>query len=233
MRIRDFGSGFFGFGGGGGSRSDSFKKGRKPGQKVRGKLVKWVAEDMAWVEIEGHRLLAKLSSKPPVGASLTFVIKQIHPDIILKEVFGARALEENHLSLATDFETARTLFESALRPVADRLEQTRPTNRLAEFTANLSNNTKLLTSFLDAVACLQSINSQIQSESIGTLMYQPWVIPKGRRHVTLIRSTASNLAESTVEFELNQFGIIRTEFLSKPPVPDTGSNFSIWVKQIL
>ncbi len=55
MRIRNSGSGFSGFSSD--SRSSSFRQGRRPGQKVRGKLLKWVSEDMAWVEIEGHKLV--------------------------------------------------------------------------------------------------------------------------------------------------------------------------------
>lgn len=225
MRIRGSGSGFgfFGFGGGGDNRSDSFKKGRKPGQKVRGKLLKWVSDDMAWVEIEGHKLLAQLKSKPPVGAQLTFLIKQLYPEIMLKEIFGASAGGTNTLSLASDFESARTLFENALRPLSQSVEREPHTQRLTTFIELISSNNKLLTTFLDTTACVQTINRHINTAKVGTLYYQPWLLPAGRRHITLLRlnsaqKNASSLTESIVEFELGKLGMVRTEFLYKSPV---------------
>ncbi|MGL1862146.1 MAG: hypothetical protein OCC46_06450 [Pseudodesulfovibrio sp.] len=220
MRIRGSGSGFFGFGSGGDSRSDSFKQGRRPGQKVQGKLLKWVSEDMAWVEIEGHKLLAQLQSKPPVGALLTFLIKQLQPDIVLKEIFGVSTAGSNAVSMANDFDTARTLFENALRDSVDDLCKQPHTERLKAFLALLSNDKKLLSTFLDAAVCIQTINFTIDSNAIGNILYQPWLIPSGRRHITLIRPQKSHpdtepITETTMEFELGQMGMVRAEFIHK------------------
>jgi len=220
MRIRDSGSSFFGFGGGGGSRSDSFKQGRRPGQKVKGVLLKWVSNDMAWVEIDGHKLLAQLNSKPQVGALLTFIIKQLTPNIVLKEVFEPASASIPALSMAGDFETARTLFENQLRSVSNTFEIAPRKQHLLNFTKLLSDNKKLLSTFLDTTSCLGVINQTLLSGKPECLFYAPWLIPMGRRHVGLKRhkgDASANLIESLVEFDLKDFGMIRAEFLFKHP----------------
>lgn len=217
MRIRGSGSGFggfFGFGGGGGSRSDSFKQGRKPGQKVRGKLLKWVSDNMAWVEIEGHKLLAQLNSRHQVGAILTFVIKQLEPDIVLKEVFDVGSVGTNALTLASSFEAARTLFENNLRPHIDDIASSTDHNRLSAFIKAVSNDEKLLTSYLDTIGCIHSVNHHVEG-SHATLLYQPWIIPTARRHISLVRTSRSGVTESITEFDLSNLGMVRIEFLHK------------------
>lgn len=219
MRIG--GSGFSFFGGSTGSRSDSFKRGRRPGQKVRGKLLKWVSDNTAWVEIEGHKLLAQLQSRPPVGAILTFIIKQLQPDIILKEVFEIPIGGANALNLASDFEAARTLFETRFRPLSADLAGVRPSNRLSSFIKSIALDKKLLSTYLDTTACLERINSAINAKQVGILRYLPWLLPSARRHINLtasLKKESGTIFESTMEFELNNFGMVRLEFLHKSPV---------------
>lgn len=220
MRVRESGFGFFGFGAGGQSRSNSFKKGRRKGQKVRGTLLKWVSDDMAWVEIEGHKLLAQLASKPPVGAQLTFIIKQLVPDIILKEVFSVSSAGADALSMAKDFDTARTLFENALRKHVQPMDMLPHTERLKGFLDLLAGDKRLLSAFLDTAACIQTFNHHLDTEKIGTLIYQPWPVPTGRRHLALLRGGSDTqekqLTEAITEFELGEFGMIRCEFLHRP-----------------
>ncbi len=221
MRIRGSGSGFFGFGSGGGSRSDSFKQGRKPGQKVRGKLIKWVSENMAWVEIEGHRLLAQLNTHHPVGTHITFLIKQLHPEVMLKEIFEVSSVGAGTLTLASDFESSRTLFENALRPHTQNLEKTNSAERLPAFLKLLSDDNKLFTSFIDATTCVQKINQQIDTNTIGLLKYSPWLAPTSRRCITQLSTKTSQAPNSTIiesitEFDLSKLGMVRAEFLYKP-----------------
>ena len=131
MRIRNSGAGFRGFGGK--SRSDSFKQKHKLGGKIKGKLLKWVSDDMAWVSIDGDKLLAQLHSAHKEGASLTFIIKQLTPDIILKEVFEFSSGSANALDLANNFNTARTLFENRFRSVQQTLKGNNTTSKVKKF----------------------------------------------------------------------------------------------------
>ncbi len=221
MRIRNDGSGFSGSGGGG-SRSDSFRKGRKPGQKVHGKLVKWISDDRAWVLIDGHHLLAQLQSRPQVGARLTFIIQQLRPDIVLKEVFEATGVGPGALNMAGDFETARTLFENALRPNAAHVANAPAEARMDAFFSMLTSDSSLRATYLDAVNCSETINSQFGGDSAGKILYQPWLAPTARRQLTRVRHKMSSqqptgLVEVSVECETNSLGLVRTELLFKAP----------------
>ena len=217
MRIRNSGSGFSGFRDE--SRSSAFRHGRRPGQKVRGKLLKWVSEDMAWVEIEGHKLLAQLQSRPPIGSLLTFVIKQLKPEIVLKELYESSPVAASALSLASSFEAARTLFENKFRPYVPGLSAESPDNRVPAFITLLDGDRKLLAAYMDVLNCAHDITHQFGSAKGHILLYQPWLLPEGRRVATVIRSSPdaddSRLSAALVEFEASPFGLARVEFLHK------------------
>lgn len=217
MRIRNSGSGFSGFGKD--SRSSSFRKGRRPGQKVLGKLLKWVSDDMAWVEIDGQKLLAKLQSSPPVGAHLTFIIKQLVPEIVLKEVFDSGATSVATLETAASFETSRTLFESRFRQYASPLSSLPGEQRPEAFVSLLGQDRKLLAAYMDVLNCARAITRQYGRAKGHTLLYQPWLFPEARRLATIFRSADdsgnSHLMAAIVEFETPGFGMARIEFLHK------------------
>jgi hypothetical protein len=222
MRIRGDGSDFSGFSGGGGSRSDTFRKGRRPGQKVRGTLVKWVAEDMAWVQIEGVNLLAQLQSKPPVGSSLDFVIKQLVPEIVLKEIFDPGGDGGGALTIAGSFETARTLFEGRLRPHTQLLARTSQAKRAAHLISLMADDVSLFAAYMDAITCAGQINTHLAGERTGRIAYQPWLTPLARRQLTRTRTILSGgsdggILEVTVECESPSLGLVKVEFLHKPP----------------
>ncbi|GFK95702.1 hypothetical protein NNJEOMEG_03570 [Fundidesulfovibrio magnetotacticus] len=67
-------------------RSERFRKAHKPGQKVRGTVVEWQGEGLAWVEIDGHRLLAQVSPDSRLGRERGFLIVSLAPDIVLREL---------------------------------------------------------------------------------------------------------------------------------------------------
>ncbi|QGY41003.1 hypothetical protein GM415_12995 [Pseudodesulfovibrio cashew] len=217
MRIRDSGSHFFGSGGGN-DRSDSFKKGRKKGQKVRGTLVKRVSPELAWVDIEGHKLLAQLPFSPSEGGTLTFLIRQLEPEIILKAIFEPSSAGISALNLAGHFDTARTLFENRLRKHYGALSEDRIQDRLEAFLYCAREDAALLPALLDATRCLEAINS-VLDRADGRFHYLPWLIPSARRHVAFVprQKSSSQLVQPTYEFELTGFGMVRVEFISRPP----------------
>lgn len=219
MRIRNSGAGFRGFGGK--SRSDSFKQKHKLGGKIKGKLLKRVSDDMAWVSIDGDKLLAQLHSAHKEGASLTFIIKQLTPDIILKEVFEFSSGSANALDLANNFNTARTLFENRFRSVQQTLKANNATSKVEKFLELLANNPALYASFKDATICAQTISTHLETTTTGHLLYQPWLAPEGRRQTTFIRNFPQQkpnpLIETIVEFEHSSWGMVRVEFLYKRP----------------
>lgn len=221
MRIRGSGSGYSGSGGRE-NRSDNFRQGRHRGQKVRGTLVKWVSESMAWVLIDGHHLLAQLQSGPVEGARLTFIITQLHPEIVLKEITGSSGAGDSvtdGLSAATAFETARTIFENRFRRVAKALWDTPPPARLTRFLSLMADDAELFVSYHDVLNCAARINAlPSPSQQAGRIAYQPWLAPRARRQLTSMHAPSPReLANVVVECETPELGQIRVEFLSKPP----------------
>jgi hypothetical protein len=88
MRIRGHGSSFSGFGGQqrDSQRSERFRKAHRPGQKVRGVILEWQSDDLAWVEIDGHRLLAQVARNSALGLERAFLVVRLDPEIVLKEI---------------------------------------------------------------------------------------------------------------------------------------------------
>lgn len=215
MGIYNFDTGFIVTFGGKGSRSDSFKKGRKVEDKVRGTLLKWVSDDMAWVNIEGHKLLAQLNSKPQVGSILTFVIKQLSPSIVLKEVFSPSGGTSGALSLARNFETSRALFQNRFNQRKD-FHDVLKKNNTGAFIEALSSDDKLLVAYLDTLNCINQINAVLDKHADGLLFYTPWIIPTARNQIGLIISTPHKMTEVRYEFELPIIGMVRSDFLYKP-----------------
>jgi hypothetical protein len=219
IRIRGGGSGFTGFGGGE-SRSDQFRQGRRPGQKVRGKLVRWVSDGMAWILIDGHHLLAQLQSRPPQGSFLTFVIKQLSPEIVLKEIFGGGGgTVPDGLASASAFETARTIFENRFRPLGPTLAKADTASRLPRFIALLAGDPPLFAAYLDTRDCAENINTLLGSNRTDRIVYQPWLTPLCRRQLTKTphaeATAGQGLAKAVVECEAGPLGLVRVEFLHK------------------
>lgn len=220
MRVRGNGSGPFDFGGNNERRSAQFRQGRRPGQKVRGTLVKWVSEGMAWVLIDGHHLLAQLQTRPPEGAQLLFLITRLEPDIVLKELSGVPGTGNpvgDGLAAAKSFETARTLFENRLRPHIPDLAAKGPLHRPARFITLLAKDSSLFAAYTDALVCAGRINL-LAGPTSGMVAYQPWLAPRSRRQLTCARTVAASaneLTEIIVECETRELGLVRVEFLHK------------------
>lgn len=212
MRIGGSGSGFGGFQGGRKDQSDSFRRKHSLGQKLRGVLLKNVPDDMAWVEIDGDRLLAQLAMPHPEGAHLTFVVEQLVPSIILKELRGhAHGGGANVLGLANAFDTARALFEARFNPLVR--DTGSPIMETGAFFTFLAESRDLYACYADAVRCADEL-AALLGENEGRFVYQPWLAPETRRQVTFVGPARdSGLTETVVEFDHPTMGLVRAEFL--------------------
>ena len=217
MRISGYGSGDS-FGGGGGSRSDRFRHKHRPGQKVRGILLKNLPDAMAWVEIDGDRLLAQLETAHPEGSRLFFLIQQLTPRIILKELTGGPTDGGAHtLGRVSDFDSARTLFENRFRPALKEAELDGSPLSLPRFLTLLAANPPLYAAYRDAANCAQPLSEALTAMGKGSLAYQPWLAPTGRRQATFVRAVGADsaLSETIVEFDHDRMGLTRVQFLRK------------------
>lgn len=213
MRIKGSGSGAGGFGGRN-DRSGSFRRKHSLGQKVRGVLLKNVPDNMAWVEIDGDRLLAQLAVPHAEGAHLTFVIEQLAPNIVLKELQGyAHGGGAAVLGQANAFDTARALFEARFTPLAKKAET--PAMTPAAFFTLLAGSRDLFACYADAARCADGLTALLDDDG-GRFLYQPWLAPGSRRQVTFVRPAPdTGLTETVVEFDHPAMGLVRAEFLHR------------------
>ncbi|MEZ7196462.1 hypothetical protein [Pseudodesulfovibrio karagichevae] len=212
------GSGTGGSYSGGGSRSDRFRNRHRPGQKVRGLLVKNLPNSMAWVDIDGERLLAQLESAHPEGSRLLFLIRQLVPNIILKELTsGEHGNAANTLGRVSDFDSARTLFENRFRPALRQAGLFGRPLPLPGFLTLLAATPELHAAYQDAANCARPLSLALQEADKGALVYQPWLAPTGLRQATVVRRAQddSQLTETLVEFDHVRMGLTRVQFLRR------------------
>ncbi|WP_207259609.1 hypothetical protein [Desulfovibrio sp. Huiquan2017] len=216
MRISGSGTGGFSFDGD--SRSDRFRNRHRPGQKVRGVLLKNLPDSMAWVDIDGERLLAQLETAHAEGSRLLFLIQQLVPHIVLKELTGGgQGRTATTLSRVGDFDSARTLFENRFRPALKQAGLFGRPLSLPAFLALLAASPPLLAAYQDAANCACPLSRALQDANKGILVYQPWLSPAALRQATIIRRAqeASRLTETVVEFDHARMGLTRVQFLRK------------------
>jgi hypothetical protein len=216
--VRVSGSGTGGSFNGGGSRSDRFRSRHRPGQKVRGVLVKNLPDSMAWVDIDGERLLAQLETARPEGSRLLFLIQQLVPQIVLKELTGeAHGNAATALSRVSDFDSARTLFENRLRPALKQSGRYGHPLPLPDFLSLLAGNLLLHAAYQDAAHCALPLSEALLEADKGVLRYQPWLAPTGRRQASLVRHArdGARLTEILFEFDHMRMGLTRVQFLRK------------------
>ena len=216
--MRVSGSGTGGSYNGGGSRSDRFRSRHRRGQKVRGILVKNLPDSMAWVDIDGERLLAQLESPRTEGSRLLFLVQQLVPQIILKELTGeAHGNAANALGRVSDFDSARTLFENRFRPALKQAGLVGRPLPLSDFLALLAENPPLHAAYQDAVNCAVPLSLALQDADKGALFYQPWLAPTGRRQASIVKNgqDESQLTEILIEFDHARMGLTRVQFLRK------------------
>ncbi|WP_319543794.1 hypothetical protein [uncultured Pseudodesulfovibrio sp.] len=216
MRIKGYGSGTGNFGSGG-SRSDLFRGKHRLGQKIHGKLIKNIADNMAWVDFNGDRLLAQLATPHPEGSLLLFIIKQLRPQIVLKEITTGYSEGANTLTLASAFDTARALFENRFTIKLRSNAPIRPLLTITDFMFFLAADAELFSCYMDAANCARSISDVLKKSKRGRVVYQPWLAPECRRQVTLVRNVGeqAGMTESIVEFDHNKMGMVRIELLHK------------------
>ncbi|MHC1789201.1 response regulator [Solidesulfovibrio sp.] len=107
-------------GGGGKDRSDAqaFRRGRRRGQIVRGRLVSPGPGGFFWVVVAGHKLLAALDHEPAPGRELVFRIEGLEPDLVLRDITPPPSVADDPVLLLAALTDARSKFEAHLHRFA-------------------------------------------------------------------------------------------------------------------
>lgn len=96
-------------------RAARFRKGRKPGDTIRGVFVRSGPPGHGWVEVDGHLLLARLDAEAFEGQVLLFVIERLEPDIMLRLLDGGGTPAPAPATLLAHYIEARDKLDALLR----------------------------------------------------------------------------------------------------------------------
>ncbi len=67
-------------------RAERFRRARRPGEILSGFVTHWETSELAWVEIDGDPLLARLPGDIPLGRAVRLLIETLYPDITLRRL---------------------------------------------------------------------------------------------------------------------------------------------------
>lgn len=179
MRISGQGGGGAQTPGEGRDRSDpeAFRRGRRPGQIVRGRLVAPGPDGLYWVVVAGHKLLASLDHEPVAGRELVFRIERLEPDLVLKDITPPPTAGTDPALLLAALTEARSRFERRLSrffpPAPPPLDLTAARRAFAAF---LAADPAAREDFA-AARRLMAQTRAFLPRNAGTAHYVPWMFP--------------------------------------------------------
>ncbi|WP_027722189.1 hypothetical protein [Maridesulfovibrio zosterae] len=182
MKISKYGGRQFHNGGRGSSeRSTIFRKRYKVGQIIQGVLLKWEQHKLGWVQIEDQKLLANIQTVPAPGDTLTFIVQQLYPDILLKEIspdnLNKQGIYIDPAEVTRKFVTKRSAFQSQARCLFNQFDNMELANsqlRLNAFLELLEENGHIASLFFETQKCVADLNSVLR---YAKLFYMPWLVP--------------------------------------------------------
>lgn len=195
MKISKYGN--RGFGGGNkrqSERSTMFRRKYAVGDILQGKLVKWYKAGLGWVIIEDQELLASIQTNAAPGDILTFLVQQLYPDIILKEInpahLNAQGAYHNPAEVTREFVSCRAAFQSQASTLFKQLGKEKiniADKRKHRFLNLLEEDLKAAILFFKTLNCVSRLNSVLGSTR---LYYMPWLVPCGLNHEIVIKTRA-------------------------------------------
>lgn len=187
MRVSGGYSGGTPTGGDGRDRSDpqAFKRGRKVGQIVRGRLLAPGPQGLFWVNLAGHKLLAALDHEPSPGRELVFRIERLEPELLLRDITPPPSAVDDPALLLAALADARSRFEALLHRGPDLFAeagQHAPDMPLAPLTARkrlfdwLASNPDAAVLYGRVRELLRLARAFLPSQA-GRPVYLPWAFP--------------------------------------------------------
>ncbi|MFU2210785.1 hypothetical protein [Solidesulfovibrio sp. C21] len=159
------------------SNTQAFRRGRKVGQTVQGRLVSPGPGGLFWVVVSGIKLLASLDHEPVPGRELTFRIEALEPELVLKDITPPPSSATEPGLLLAGIAAARTRFERHLPrfapPPCPPLDLTAARRRFLDW---LAGDAAARADF-SAVQELFRLAQAFVSRAEGRPRYLPWVLP--------------------------------------------------------
>lgn len=198
-------------------RAATFRRTHRVGQVLHGKVLRWVRGGMAWVHVGGHELLAELQARPEQGVPLRFLVVQLVPEIILREVAeedaaNARAMLVPQV-VVREYLAARDALDGMLHErlwpdVAVSAGPSKGDGRavLRAFAEFMEQDAPALTGYTAVQRALFGVNHLLQSAAVGRLWYLPWCMPRARGIELLVHATGRDAARYTLGANLPVLG---------------------------
>ncbi|SMF39681.1 hypothetical protein [Desulfovibrio gilichinskyi] len=209
------------------SRAAAFRNKYSVGEILKGKLLKWEHHKLGWVQINSQSLLANISSSPDPGDVLTFVVQQLYPDIILKEINSADSHGGEQTVTPSDltrlFVTKRAAFEAQSRNVIKKSYDSVAEAKLGKpelYLNVIGKDEQSSILFFETLKCVSLLNSSLKT---ATLHYMPWLMPSALNQeiVLKIKKDEKNSDNSFYElfyaFDLLPSAPMRFKIMYKKP----------------
>jgi len=195
MRVDGKGAGFSGERNPGrdrGKRVEQFRRERRVGEEVRGKMLGFEAPGLARVLIEGREMFAKVGGNPVPGQIMLFLVVALYPEIVLKELPAKGRATRDMAPLANELDRRRAALEALLGETAQPQPEDLPADilkRRTMFLSRLESTPKALALFKEIQAVCQEANAFLAQGGRGRFHYLPWLLPGMAGQEALIRRT--------------------------------------------
>ena len=161
-------------------RAAGFRRRRKVGEKVRGMLVRWESPGLAWVNIEGQLLLARIATRPQPGMPLLFLVKSMTPEIMLQELSPESGREAvSVVSLVQDYENSCQAMHQAMQ--TGRRGSVHEIRGRQAFFAHICGKGELVWEYALVLQSSLTLDSFLQRERGWRFLALPWLLPLARR----------------------------------------------------
>jgi len=186
------------------SSTRAFRKGRRVGQLVRGRLLAPAEGGLAWVSVDGHSLLARLEHVP-TGGELLFRIMQLVPELVLKDITPTLPGGADPIRALAALTEARSHLESLLDGLRD-VPASLPLDLTAAkrfFRRLLADRPEILAAWGQALSRTRHLAALLPPDA-GRLGYAPWIFPGLSQSELLSRRLPAG--QGGPGFELNLSG---------------------------
>lgn len=170
-------------------KAAAFRRAHRVGQVLHGRILRWIRGNLALVNVSGQELVAELHTRPESGVPLRFLVAQLIPDILLREIG-----EEEAARYATHPQPDSTHAYLAARDALDALlherfwphhspptsPQAAPLSARALFADFVARHDDALTLFTELHRYRQAVNRLLAAANAGVLQYLPWLLPAAR-----------------------------------------------------
>lgn len=199
---------------------EHFRRAFRTGERVAGKVLSRPDAFSAWVDISGYELLARTDTDPQPGAVLLFLIAQLHPVVILRELpqaaSGVPGPDPRHTAaLLRSFRAARAALDSRLSALGPLPATWDLTALKTRFLSLLRKDAGAWAAFSHGRRLARDISALPAIRRLGRFLYAPWYPPDASDHELFLGNAGDGgIREILLGFRLTGPGLVRIKALA-------------------